>query len=335
MSTRYTVRDVALRAGVGVGTVSRVLNHSPDVAVETRQRVLRAIQELNYRPNAAAKTLRTSRTHVIGFITDEIASTPFAVDVVKGAQDAAWKAEKLILLVNTNNELAIEEAAVEMMLERRVEGIIYATMFHRQVSPPEIIRHVPTVLLDCFIVDGSLPSVVPDERTAARTAVEILIQKGHRHIGFINQDVVIPAVLGRLQGYRDALAEYAIPYDPTLVLEDSGTRPDGGFQPTLALMKRPDPPTAIFCFNDRMAMSAYNALHFLGFSIPDDVAVMGFDNQEIIATKLNPPLSTMALPHYEMGQWAVSHLIEVAKSPHSGIPVQLKMQCPYVERASV
>lgn len=328
-----TIHDIAKQAGVGVGTVSRVLNDSPNVSPATRDHVLQVIAEHGYRPKSAAKILRTSQTHVIGFVTDEIATTPFAGNVVRGAQDAAWKQGKLLLLVNTNCNPELLETAIETLLERQVEGIIYAAMFHQPVTLPENIYEAPAVLIDCFTIDGRLPSVVPDEVQAGYAATNHLLAKGHRRIGLINFTNPIPAQVGRQQGYRQALIDYGIGYDQALVCYRYGEA-DAGYEGVLALMRLPDPPTALFCFNDRMAMGAYDALRKLGKTIPQDVAVMGFDNQEVIAANLHPTLSTMELPHYAMGQWAVNYLLEHAGKP-TVEPVQTKLHCPFIQRASI
>lgn len=328
-----TIHDIARQAGVGVGTVSRVLNDSPKVSPATREHVLHIIAEQGYRPKSAAKVLRTSRTHVIGFVTDEIATTPFAVNVVRGAQDAAWEQGKLLLLINTNNNPDLLTTAIETLLDRQVEGIIYAAMHHQQVTLPDSIYEMPSVLVDCFIADGRLPSVVPDEVAAGYTATSLLIAKGHRRIGLINLTVAIPAQVGRQQGYRQALIDHGIGYDENLVCHRYGEA-DAGYDGALHLMRLPDPPTALFCFNDRMAMGAYDALRKLGKAIPQDVAVMGFDNQEVIAANLHPGLSTMQLPHYAMGQWAVNYLSDHAGQP-SFTPVQTKLHCPFIQRASI
>lgn len=330
-----TIKQVANRAGVSFKTVSRVLNNDPNVANATRERVLRAIEELDYRPNLAARHMRTGRSQIIGFITDEIATTPFAVNIVKGAQHQAWLNDKMLLVMNTERDPEIEARAIRMMLERRVEGIIYATMYHRVVTPPDIIREVPTVLLDCYCEDRSLPSVVPDEVYGGCVATEVLIKNGHRRIAFVNVDFErhYPAAAGRLEGYRQTLEAHGIPFDEALVLYGN-TMADQGYKHTLTLMNLPEPPTALFCGTDRTAMGAYDALKELGLCIPDDIAVIGFDNQELIAAYLRPALSTMALPHYEMGEWAVHQLMEHPQDPLEN-PVQAKIACPYVERKSV
>src|SRR5579871_4598453 len=217
---RTNLQDIAKRAGVGAGTVSRVLNNDPHVSAEAREKVLRAIEELNYRPSHSARHLRTQRSHTIGFITDYIASTPFAGAIIKGAQDVAWSQNKVLLIANTGGQPDIEKAAVEDMLERQVEAIIYAAMWHRMVElPPNIRSSVPVVLLDCFCEDRSLPSVVPDEFQGGYDATETLLKKGHRRIAFINiaLSVSIPAPTGRLAGYKAALAAYGIAFDEALL----------------------------------------------------------------------------------------------------------------------
>lgn len=328
-----TIQDIARQANVGVGTVSRVLNHSPNVNPETQQRVQQLIADLGYRPNTAAVALRTRRTREIGFITDEIASTPFAVDVIRGAQDAAWEHNKLLVLINTNRNPQALLSAIETMLERQVEGVIYAAMYHQQVKLPATIHEVPTVLVDCFHEDQSLPSVVPDEVQGGRVATEALLKQGHRRIGFISNVDPIPAMFGRLEGHRQALAANDVDFEPDLIT-NVVTDAAQGYDGAMRLLLRPNRPTALFCFNDRVAMGAYDALRDLGLAVPRDVAVIGFDNQELIAAHLRPPLTTMQLPHYAMGRWAVSYLVEHTEGPSVDAP-QLKLECPLVWRASV
>jgi LacI family transcriptional regulator len=254
------------------------------------------------------------------------------VNIIKGAQDVALAHGKLLLIVNTGSDATVKETAIEMMLERQVEGIIYAAMYHQEVAVPANMYEGPAILLDCFCADRSLPSVVPDEVQGGRTATEVLLNKGHRRIGFLNSVDPIPAAFGRLEGYKQALKAYDIPFDENLV-RFHVTESRGGYLGTLELMQLREPPTAIFCFKDLMAIGVYEALRTLGLSIPEDVAVMGFDNQELIAAQLFPPLSTMQLPHYHMGKWALEYLLEL--SGESLLPVQHTLDCPYIERESV
>jgi LacI family transcriptional regulator len=266
-----------------------------------------------------------------------VATTPFAGQIIQGAQDAAWQQRYLLLVVNTGEDQAVNQAAVNMLLERRVDGILYATMFHRAVSPPPQVCEVPTVLLDCYMEDRSLPSVVPDEVTAGYVATTALLQKGHRRIGLINDLLPVPAMIGRQAGYKQALAEFDLVFDENLVTNQSSD-PPGGYTGLRTLMAMPNPPTALFCFNDRMAMGAYRFARELGLRIPDDFAIVGFDNQELIAPYLEPPLTTMELPHYAMGQWAVQHLLTLIEQPEAlqgRPPVQHLCECPLIERSSI
>jgi len=327
--------DVARVAGVSQTTVSFVINDVPNTNIpqETRDRVWAAVAELGWRPNAMARGLSLRRSHTIGLLSDEIATSSHAGKIIQGAQDAAWEHTKMLLVVNTGNSDDIEHAALEMLLERQVEGLIYATMYHREIVPPPALASLPIVLLDCFVADRSLPSVVPDEVQGGRTATDVLLQQGHRRIGFINEVGPLPAKWGRLEGYKQALAAYGVPFDPSLVRDGTVTAPEG-YRCAVELLQLPDRPTALFCFNDSMAMGAYDAAKQFGFMIPDDIAIVGFDNLEVIAAQLRPPLTTMELPHYQMGQWAVQYLLEHADGGDLA-PVQHTIACRLIERASV
>ena len=328
-----TLKQVAEHAGVSFKTVSRVLNGDPNVSPDTRAKVQDSIKALDYRPNMAARSMRTGKSQIIGFITDEVATGPFAGNIIKGAQHEAWQHEKLLFVVNTESDPKIEQKAIAMMLERRVEGILYGTWYHREATPPAMLSEIPTVLVDCFVSDQSLPSVVPDEVRGGREATTALLEKGHRRIGFLNDGNPVPASKGRLMGYQQALANFGVAYDESLVVLGSGNA-SGGYDCALNLLQREDRPTAIFCFNDRMAMGAYDAIRKLGLRIPKDIAVIGFDNQEIIAAQLHPTLSSMQLPHYEMGQWAVRYLIDCADETGNLQPIQHYIECPLIERQS-
>jgi LacI family transcriptional regulator len=332
---------VAKLAGVSRTTVSFVVNDVPDASIprDTRDRVWSAVRELDWHPNAMARGLISRRSHTLGlisdgFVSDEHVATPLHGKMIRGVQDAALANDKLVLVCNIGRNRKVERDTIEMLLERQVDGIIYATMFHHSVALPAAVSQVPVVLLDCYVEDRSLPSVVPDEVQGAHTATEALLAKGHRRIGFINNVDPMPAQVERLEGYKQALAGYDVPFDPGLVQYGITTHTSGGYRCAMELMQLPDPPTALFCFNDLTAMGAYDALRRLGLSIPENVAVMGFDNLELIAAQLFPPLSTIELPHYQMGQWAVQYLLEHAETPYDEHPIQHKVVCPFIPRSS-
>jgi LacI family transcriptional regulator len=195
---------------------------------------------------------------------------------------------------------------------------------------------VPTVLLDCYVEDQSLPSVVPDEVRGGREATMHLISKGHRRIGYIGDSAPVAAERLRRQGYREALQAAGLVYDPDMTGVGE-TAPAGGYACAMKLLRLPERPTAFFCFNDRMAMGVYDAARELGLRIPDDLAVVGYDDQEIIAAHLRPGLTTMRLPHEAMGRWALGQLLDLIKDPSQQgrqPPVQHLAMCPLVARES-
>ncbi len=329
------MQDVADRAGVSRTTVSFVINQVVDGAIpaETQQRVWDAVAALGYRPNAAARNLRMQRTHTIGFISDHIATTPFAGQMIQGAQDFAWEHGKLILLINTGGRQNMKADAAEALLERQVEGVLYASMYHREVTPPASLREVPTVLLDSYVADRSLPSVVPDEVNGGRAAVEHLIARGHSRIGMITNVDPIPATMGREKGFRAAMHHHMLPVDESLICAVQSDQA-GGYSGGMQLLQRPKRPSAVFCFNDRVAMGLYQAAAELGLHIPAGLAIVGFDNQEVIAPSLRPALTTMQLPHYAMGRWAAEHLLQLIGTGVKDNPVQQMLECPLIERSS-
>ena len=338
-----TMNDVANYAGVSRTTVSFVLNNrsTANISEETRKRIIEAVQELGYRPNAGARALASQRSDWYGLVT-EIVTAPFAVNVIKGAQDQAWLDRRFLLIAPSDQADAVgpnqglEDAAIEKLLEQRVEGLLYAATFHRGVHVPASAHEVPTVLINCFDADGKLPSIVPDERGGGRVAVERLLLAGHRRIGVINLDPNIPAAVGRLDGARDALAGAGLELDPELVVSGYATA-DGGYEAACEILDRypkDQRPTALFCLNDRMAMGAYDAIKERGLTIPGDIAVIGFDNQELIAAYLRPKLTTVALPFEKMGALGVRTLAALT----AGQPINADQQlvdCPLLERSSV
>ncbi|MFV2064068.1 MAG: LacI family DNA-binding transcriptional regulator, partial [Chloroflexota bacterium] len=178
MPRRPVLKDVADRAHVSLTAASLVLNGKAgaNIPKATQDRIVAAAAELGYRPNALARGLRSGRSATIGFVSDEIATTPFAGAMIQGAQDAAWEAGKLLLLINTGRDRGIEATALELLHERHVEGVIYATMYHQVITPPAALLDGPAVLLDARAHDAALASVVPDEVAAAYEATETLLR---------------------------------------------------------------------------------------------------------------------------------------------------------------
>lgn len=332
---KVKIRTVAEAAGVSTTTVSLVLNEvaGARVSAETRRRVHAAAERLGYVPNEVARQLRAQRTNTLGLLGDEVTTTPFAGRMVLGAQEAASKRGWLLMLLNTGLDPELERKEITALLRGRVDGVLYTTMYHRVVRVPDELRTVPTVVLDAEDDSADLPSVVPDEEAGAYLATKELLDHGHRRVGFVNSNGEIPARWGRLAGYRKALGEAGVPFDPGLVVSAHPVAREG-YAAATHLLSRGDRPAALFCFNDRVAMGAYQAAAALGLRIPTDLSVVGFDDQEEISEGLLPGLTTVALPHYEMGAWAVDALVARILDPKTPVE-RAVLPCPLVRRESV
>ncbi|WP_232547601.1 LacI family DNA-binding transcriptional regulator [Propioniciclava soli] len=333
-----TMADVAAAAGVSRTTVSFVLNkRQAGIPEETRTRVLEAVSTLGYRPNAGARALASQRSDWIGLLT-EIVTAPFAVNVIKGAKDRAWADHKYLLIASTDDNvtdaagLADQTVQIEKLLEQRIEGLLLAATWHRAITVPDVAREVPTVLVNCFDAAGEFPSIVPDEVGGGVVATQRLVAAGHTRIGFITFEDDIPAGQGRLRGYTRALEAAGLPFEPTLVTGGDATAL-GGYDAANRLLDRAERPTALFCGNDRMAMGAYDAIKERGLSIPGDLAVTGFDNQELVSAYLRPALTTVALPFEEMGAAGVATLTALIQGEE--VPSLQTVSCSLLERSSV
>ena len=332
---RTRMSDVAARAGVSVTTVSMVLSGKAGTSIPdvTKERVVEASRELGYRANTIARTLRAQTSDTIGLISDVIASTPYAGDMIRGADQVAAAAGKTLMIVNTERDPDVEARAIDSLLARQVDAIVYATMWHRIVEAPPELREAHHVILDARTTDPGDSWVVPDDERGGYTATCHLIEAGHRRIGYLREDNEYPADPERFAGYRRALAEHGLPFDERLVAVDRND-PFGGTAAAARLLALDEPPAAIQCYTDRMAMGAYRAIRRAGLRVPQDISVIGYDNQDQIAPWLDPPLTTIQLPHEAMGRWAVEHLLRVLSGEAEG-PRQLRMECPLVVRDSV
>jgi LacI family transcriptional regulator len=332
---RVTIKQVAAEAGVSITTVSHVLNDVPGVRVNptTRQRILDTVARLGYVPNQLAQSLRTQRSNTIGLVGDEIATTPFAGKLILGAQEVALSRDAVLFVVSTGYQRDVENREIEELLRRQVDGILYASMYHREVELPTQLASVPTVFLNAQCTTAGVPWVAPDEVSGGRDAADVLLEAGHRRVGFINNLDDIPASAGRLAGFRARLVEAGVRDDDVSVVSVESD-PVGGYAGAMDLLTRERRPTGIFCFNDRLAMGAYRAAAELGLRIPEDVSVVGFDNQEYVADGIFPGLTTIELPHYDMGAWAAEQLFRRIDGEGGDAPTA-RLRGPVVRRASV
>jgi LacI family transcriptional regulator len=331
---RVRISDVASAAGVSIATVSAALNdvESARISVGTRQRVREAAVSLGYVPNRLAQGLRVQRSGTIGFIGDTVATTPYAVQMILGALEAARVADRVLVLMNTEGDPDLEARELATLVQHQVDGVLYATMYHRRVEMPGGLGATPVVLVDAEASDPRVSSVVPDEIAGAVSAVGELLTFGHRRIGFINNSEPILAASGRLEGYKTALGQRGIVPDPTLIVAAPPT-PEGGYRAARQLLELPARPTGLFCFRDLMAMGAYQAAVEAGLRIPQDLSIVGFDNMEFTGG-LHPGLTTVALPHYKMGSWGVQQLLALMESP-TGTAQQVQLAGQLIRRRSV
>src|SRR5437762_5736376 len=275
---RVTIHDVAEDAGVSAMTVPRVINDSPRVSPETRQRVQAAIEKLGYVPNRVARGLIQRKTAAFGVIVPDVAN-PFFTLVVRGVEQVAWRAGYHVVLCDTQGDLERERGYLEDMVAFQVEGVLIAPVGDRSRPQLRLLtgNNVPFVLIDRSIAgfDGDL--VQGDSVAGARQLIEHLIELGHRRIGMITESPDVSTARDRLQGYREALERGAIELDPELVAESSTIDPDAAAEATLRLLALDEPPTAIFAVNNIAVVGVVEAARRRNLEIPDDLALVCFD----------------------------------------------------------
>lgn len=331
---RAKISDVAKAAGVSVTTVSLVMNDVESrISADTRQRVRDAARAVGYAPSSVARGLRTQQTRTVGLISDQIATTPFAGRMLAGAQDAARENGHLVYLVDTAGDAEIEREAIRSLTAQQVDAMLYACMWHRVVDVPDGLP-ADTVFLDCRPATGGYRSVVPDDRAGGAAAVRELLAAGHRRIAYLDTDDTPIASGLRLEGYLEALAAAGITPDPDLHVRGD-TSAQGGRAAADRLLDLPveQRPTGIFCFNDRMAVGVYTAAHHRGMQIPRDLSIVGYDDQQLVAAEQDPPLTTVALPHYAMGRWAME--VALGVRAEGDVDATHQMECPVIRRDSV
>lgn len=309
-SGRSRLSDVAAAAGVSPTTVSHALSGARAVNAETRDRILAVARDLGYVPDRVASGLRRRRTGVIGLIGDHLAATPFAGRIIEGARRAGVERDSLLLVAESGGDRVAERDLVSRFLAQRVDGLLIARMYHQRVDRPEVPDDVPIVLVDAAPEPGwSVDAVVPDEAQIATLACERLVGVGHRRIAYIGTTDESRAARGRLIGIRSALGDLGIRLDPER-LDFCTSDAQGGRDAGGRLLDGPAAPTAVICFNDQIAMGVMQAAARRGIRVPEDLSIMGIDDLRPVADALDPGLTTIALPHEEMGHWGMSRLLD-------------------------
>ncbi len=305
-----TLKELAVRAGVHPSTVSRVANNDPGLRVSaaTRSRIEVLLRETGYQANGVARGLKMRQTNVLAVVIPDV-TNPFFAAMFRGAEDAAGPRGFNVLLCNTDGSPERQRSHLLNLQTRRVDGVILASSYLKDPGVRELRRQqVPYVLVNRFSDDGEDPFVGADDVAGGQLATAHLIELGHTRIGHLAGKSTVSTGVLRRRGYLDALAQADLPADPRLIVE-AGYTEEGGALSTLGLMALPDPPTAIFAVTDMAAVGAADAVRSLGLRVPDDVAIVGY-NDIPLASRITPALTTMHVPVHEFGSVAVAVLLE-------------------------
>ncbi len=300
------IYDVARLAGVSITTVSHVLNGTRRVSEATKDRVVRAIDQLGYQPSAVARALVRQESRTIALIVPDNAN-PFYADLARGIEDHGFAAGFNVFLCNSDQDPVKERAYLNMLIAKRVDGVIYLTTVTPQDQLQLLLpRHIPTVTFGCDFT--GIDALIIDDFGGGRAATEHLLALGHRRIACINGLEQKTDKTCRVNGYLAALEAAGITPDPALIAAGDWTCASG-CRLTEELVRLPVPPTAIFACNDLMAIGAISCLHELGIDVPGLISVVGFDDITL-ACFCSPPLTTVATPTLEAGQRACQMLLE-------------------------
>ena len=304
-----TIREVARHAGVSAMTVSRVINSSPSVSPETRSRVELAIAELGYIPSRLARGLSAQRTGTLALIVPDVAN-PFFTLIVRGSEDVARRAGFRLLLCDTRADLELEREVIDELIAHRVEGILIAPVSDRSRDHLRRLERygVPFVLVDRTVPGVDADTVLGDSAGGAKQLVEHLIALGHRRIGMITESNTVSTARDRRRGYDAALAAAGLDHDPALLVESS-VDPNGGRDGMTRLLELDQPPTAVFTVNNLVALGAIEAVRATEREVPDDVALVCFDDIEY-ASRMHPFLTVMEQPAETFGTLGTQLLLE-------------------------
>lgn len=313
---KLTIKDIARLAEVSTATVSMILNNKDgNISALTREKVLRIVKENNYIPNTMARSLVTRQTKTIGLVIPDIAN-PFFPELARGAEDKASEAGYSIIYCNTDDDLDKEDRYINMLAEKMVDGIVFTHSARRSGKMEAIDRGtIPVILIDRDIESSNVKGkVLVDNLEGAYKGVKHLIDRGYKKIAFIIGALISNTAKDRHAGYRKALEESGLKYDPNYV-KAGQYKSEWGFIAIKQLLEEGIDFDAVFCGNDLIAISVIRALKNQGIRIPQDVAVLGFDDI-YMASVVEPPLTTVKQPNYEMGYKAVELLLEVLEAPN-------------------
>ena len=321
-SRRVTIKDIARKVGVSATTVSRALNDKPDIATETKAHIRELAREMGYVPSAIARSLVTQRTRTIGLAVRTI-SDLWAAEIVPAIEDVARGAGYEVFLSSHYADPELERRVVETFRNRQVEGVIViSSMVGSEYPALQTEWDVPIVLISPLLETAHRYVVQMDDRGGAREATIHLLELGHRRIGYVGVPTWVVCGQRRLEGYRQALQAYDAPCDPILVVLGDAHE-GGGLEGMRFLMSLPDPPTAVFCFNDLTAIGALRGARSMGLRVPQDVSLVGFDDVPL-AQYIDPPLTTVRQDMYSIGRQASHMLLDLIAGREPIAPLVLE-----------
>jgi LacI family transcriptional regulator len=322
-----SITDVARRAGVSVTTVSHVLSGRRPVSEHTRQRVQRIITETGYQANQVARSLRMQRSYTIGLIIPDI-TNPFYPSLASGMQEVLRTGGYDVIICNTNADPEVERAVLTRMVTRRVDGVAFAGYYNhvREVGPAVKVG-IPVVLLGTQVPGPGIDVLSTDDLAAGQIASRYLIERGYRRIGFITGPAGAGPAAERVAGYRRALSEAGIRFDKTLIAREEFSRV-GGASGIARLLDLARPPQAVLCTNDVVAIGALDTVRGRGLRVPDDVAVMGFDDIDAAAL-ISPALTTVSVIPVQQGRALGELLLRRIEGPQPEEPQRILFE-PFV-----
>jgi LacI family transcriptional regulator len=331
-----TIADVAERAGVSKTTVSHALSGKRPVAPETKARISQVIQELGFRPNQMARSLRMQQTKLVALIIPDI-TNPFYPALARGLQNTLREQEYSMILCNTDGLLQQEIAFITDAIYRPVDGIALALPYDRTEELREVIKStVPIVTIGEGIIHPTIDRVAADDHRPINQAIQYLLDRGHRRIAMLAGPPDYTPTQFRLASYREALEQAQIPFRADFVVQGDFTRAGGerGMRTLLERFpRRAEGPSAVFCANDLIAIGAMHIAHETGLSVPADLAIIGFDDIEA-ASLIMPPLTTILLPAQAMGQISGQWLLERMQKRYHGPGRQAVVVPRFVRRES-
>ncbi len=320
---RITMQDVAVQAGVSKSTVSHVLNDTRFVAEETRQRVLDAIETLGYRPSQIARGLAARHTNTVGLLISDIGN-PFYPPVIKGVEEVALAHDYTVFLSNVSYDIDRIVSAIHTMIDHRIDGAIaMSTRFSSEMAAELLYHQIPTVLLDwddeaMQAYRDQVGALAFDFAAGIREAARHLVDLGHRRFAHISGPLDVWTSHRRRDAFVDALSEFGIPADQVMVVEGN-LQIEGGRAALRQLAGSGQPPTAVFAANDLTALGVLWEARKIGLRVPEDISLIGLDNISL-AEQTTPALTTVALPIYDIGQAAMTMLLEIIRCNEDNQP---------------